>query len=282
MDSGAELKELNGLRVLVTRPAGQADGLCNMIAERGGVALRLPAIEIEVIKDNPELVKRINRLEDFDLAVFVSANAVHRGFEFILAQRDWPSQVKIAAVGPTSTEAVTEYGQQVDYVPVHEYSSEGLLALPELQELSGQRVIIFRGNGGRSKLYDELSARGAAVEYAEVYQRNCPTVDPAALLPYWQPGALDVITVASNETLENLFKMAGPQGQPLLRELQLVVPGQRQVTCARKLGFSQAPVVAANAGDEAIVVALKKIASHKDANKKLKMSATENTGKNSI
>lgn len=270
MAAGAELEGLNGLRVLVTRPAGQADRLCNMIAAQGGTALRLPAIEIKVIKGNPALVKRIDRLEDFDLAVFVSANAVHKGFEFVFnqlhrAQRDWPSQVKIAAVGPTSTAAVTEYGQQVDYVPVHEFSSEGLLALPALQDLSGQRVIIFRGNGGRSKLYDEMTARGADVEYAEVYRRNCPRVDPDTLLHYWQPGALDVITAASNETLENLYEMAGLQGQPLLRELSLVVPGQRQVVCAETLGFKQTPVVAENASDEAIVGALKEFFSRKGA-----------------
>jgi len=120
-------------------------------------------------------------------------------------------------------------------------------------------VIIFRGNGGRSKLCDEMTARGAEVEYAEVYRRNCPAVDPETLLHYWQPGSLDVITAASNETLENLFEMAGPEGQPMLREQQLVVPGPRQVACAKKLGFKKIPVVAENASDEAMVAVLGKI-----------------------
>ena len=145
------------------------------------------------------------------------------------------------------------------YVPEHEFSSEGLLALEALQDMRDKRVIIFRGNGGRSKLYDTLTARGAGVEYAKVYRRRCPNADQPAMLDLLQPGRLDVITAASNETLENLFAMAGPAGQHLLCEKLLIVPGQRQVTRARELGFKQTPVVAENASDEAIVAALEKL-----------------------
>lgn len=50
MATGLAGKELNELRVLVTRPVGQAERLCNMIAERGGIALRLPAIPPSVFR----------------------------------------------------------------------------------------------------------------------------------------------------------------------------------------------------------------------------------------
>ncbi len=52
--------------------------------------------------------------------------------------------------------------------------------------------------------------------------------------------------------------MAGPQGQPLLREKLLLVPGQRQLVLAEQLGFTKKPIVAENASDEAFMEALKK------------------------
>jgi uroporphyrinogen-III synthase len=247
------------IRVLVTRPAGQADPLCKLLEAAGASVERLPAIEILEPDDTDRLDALVERLDKFQLAIFVSANAVHHGLPVILTRRAWPTGLAIATVGPTSGQAVAQYGLTLTYVPVHEYSSEGLLALEALQDMRGRRVIIFRGNGGRSKLYDTLTARGASVEYAEVYRRRCPETDPQAMLDLLQPGRLDVITVASNETLENLVTMAGPAGLPLLLEKRLIVPGQRQVAFARELGFRQAPIVAENAGDEAFVAALERM-----------------------
>lgn len=246
-------------RVLVTRPAGQAERLCSLIEAAGGEAVRLPALEIHPLEDTSQLESLVAALDNFQLAVFVSVNAVQMGLPFILDRRPWPAGVKLAAVGPTSTRAIEHYGLSVDYVPEHEFSSEGLLAVDALQDMHGKRVVIFRGKGGRSKLYDSLTARGAEVEYAEVYQRTCPVVDYQTMLELLQQDNLDVISVSSNESLQNLFHMAGPRGQPLLREKLLLVPGQRQLVLAEQLGFTKIPIVADNASDEAFMEALKKV-----------------------
>ena len=122
--------------------------------------------------------------------------------------------------------------------------------------MRGRRVVIFRGNGGRDVLRDVLIQRGAEVDYVEVYRRACPVIDTTTSAHYWQPGAVDLITITSNESLQNLHAMAGPQGWPLLRELRLVVISERQVALARELGFKHRPLVAANASDEAVLAVL--------------------------
>jgi uroporphyrinogen-III synthase len=252
------LRPLESLRVLVTRPADQAGSLCRLIIEAGGEALRLPMLEIRDPdpRDAARLVTVIEALEGYDLAVFISVNAVTRGMEFIQARRAWPATVKVATVGASSARALAHYGLAVDLVPAHEFNSEALLALEELQDMHGRRVVIFRGNGGRDVLRDMLIKRGAEVDYVEVYRRVCPVIVPGDIEHYWQPGAVDLITVTSNESLQNLHDTAGPQGQPLLREMQLVVISPRQALLAAELGFSQKPLVAANAGDEAILEVL--------------------------
>ncbi|MDX1698891.1 MAG: uroporphyrinogen-III synthase [Thiohalobacterales bacterium] len=256
---------LRGLRVLVTRPAGQADHLHDLIAAAGGRPVRLPAIEIHDTTDVQGLQQTLMQLERYDLAVFISVNAVEKTMEYCRFLAQWPDRVKIATVGARSAEALESYGLSVDLVPVHRFNSEALLALPELRDMSGRRVVIFRGNGGRDMLRNTLVQRGAEVDYVEVYRRVCPDVDPGSLQHLWQPGVLDVITVTSNETLQNLFDMAGSEGQAALCDIPLVVASQRQVALAQQLGFTREPLVAENAGDEAIVNALARYLAHRDA-----------------
>jgi uroporphyrinogen-III synthase len=248
--------DLKGITVLVTRPEHQAEHLCEIIEAHGGRAQRLPVLEIRALSDTDALDRLCERLGDFDVAVFISVNAVRMGLQHIRALRAWPAGVKIATVGASSAQALNDFGLTVDYTPQHEFSSEALLALGPLQDMTGRKVVIFRGEGGRPLLGDTLRERGAEVTYAEVYRRARPQMEPRALMRYWADGLVDVITVASNESLENLCAMAGEAGRPLLRRIPLVVVSWRTAELARRLGFDVEPVVAQNASDEAVLAAL--------------------------
>ena len=246
-------------RVLVTRPAGQAQGLCDRLVAAGFDAIHVPAIAITDPADGSALDALIPVLERYQLAIFVSVNAVLHGLPRILRLRSWPAQTAIATVGLSTTAAVEVLGLPVAHVPEHEYSSEGLLALPALQHMAGRRVVILRGNGGRDALHAELAARGALVDYVEVYRRICPPDSAAKLLPLLVAHRLGVITVTSNEVLQNLFDMAGNDGQPLLREIPLVVASRRQAALAAQLGFRQGAVIAGHASDEAMAAGVQQL-----------------------
>jgi uroporphyrinogen-III synthase len=249
----------NPRRVLVTRPVGQANHLCNLLDAAGYEAIPLPAIEIIAPVDTSRLETVMDELDSYDMAVFVSVNAVNMGLEFILNERDWPEHTLIATVGARSAEALLKYGLSADFVPEHQFNSEALLELDDLQDMSGQRIAIFRGNGGREYLYDTLVERGAEVDYAEVYRRVCPLVEVKHMLKLLRPGFLTCITASSNEILQNLFDMAGPEGRTLLQDQRLVVASQRQKLLAQQLGFRQVLFVASNAGDEAMLSAIRDI-----------------------
>ncbi len=247
------------LRVLVTRPAAQAQGLCELLDGRGFTAIGIPSLVIEPLDDTSAIEAAAASLDTADLAVFVSANAVQCGLAALLEVRDWPAGMQLATVGPASRAAVEALGLSVDLLPANDYSSEGLLALDELQDMHGQRVVIFRGKGGRNTLHDTLIARGADVDYIEIYRRVCPP-ESGKLQQLLDDGGIDLVTATSNEALQNLFEMAGAAGQPRLRQLPLVIPGSRQAELAARLGFRQGAVIAGHASDTAMLAAVEELA----------------------
>ncbi|MEA2079961.1 MAG: uroporphyrinogen-III synthase [Pseudomonadota bacterium] len=247
---------LQGVGVLVTRPAHQADSLCELIRQQGGTAIRFPVLEIRPPADPKNLIQLIDHIDEYDWAIFISANAVNRALEYILGKRDWPKSVRIAVIGKRSAEELKCFGLAADLFPPHDFNSEALLALAEMQEVGGQRIVIFRGSGGREILADTLRKRDARVEYVEAYRRERPHSDSTGLLRRWRQGLVNIVLVNSAESLRNLVEMLGKDGKSLLTGTPLLVVSERMLALAGELGFQYPPVVADNATDKAVLDAL--------------------------
>jgi len=112
-----------------------------------------------------------------------------------------------------------------------------LLGVPELRDVQGRNIVVFRGAGGRELLGDTLAARGARVEYAECYRRTRPAVSAAE--PGWARDALDAVTVSSSEGLANLDSLLRAWRRDWLRESPLFVPHARVAAEAARLGASE-------------------------------------------
>ena len=256
MNAAERQHPLRGLSVLVTRPAHQAATLCEAIEARGGTAIRFPVLEIAEPEDPDAVLHAAERLEGFDFAVFVSANAVSKTLDRILSVRQWPDALPIAVIGERSGRELQRYGMSAALIPPHQFNSEALLAMPELARVAGKRFIVFRGTGGRELLADTLRGRGAQVEYVEAYRRRRPDADPEPLLRRWRAGEQDLVLAYSAESLHNLLDMVGGEGADLVTRMPLVVVSPRMVELAGKLGFDCDPVVAANASDDAVLSTL--------------------------
>ena len=238
------------LKIVVTRPRDQAAQLAQRIEQAGGIPLLFPLLDITAVQDTEALYEQIARLAQFSLAIFISPNAVHYGVSAIRAAGTLPHSLKIATVGQGSAKALRELGIAQVIAPTERFDSEGLLALPELQNVAGWRVMIFRGDGGRELLGDTLKARGATVEYATCYQRSKPQQDAGMLLD----ALPHAITVTSSEALGHLWQMLDNNAQAILRATPLFVPHTRIVELARQQGWQQ--VQLAGAGDEGMLSAL--------------------------
>ena len=241
---------LAGLNIAVTRPREQAALLSQRIEQAGGKVIPFPLLEIGPATDPQSLRALVARLPEFSLAIFISPNAVRYGMETIRAAGDIPPLLKIATVGQGSAKALRDLGVQEVIAPQDRFDSEALLALPELHNVAGARVIIFRGNGGRELLGDALKARGAAVEYAECYRRIKPQQDGAALLA----AAPHAITVTSSEALTYLWDMFDEQGRARLAAVPLFVPHARIAEAADNLGWQNVHITAG--GDDGLLSGL--------------------------
>ena len=103
---------LRGARIVITRPARQAAGLAQQIAALGGKPVMFPAI-------------------------------------VILPPAAWPTHLVALAPGPGTATALAAVGVRQVRIPATTMDSEGLLALPELADVAGKRIVIYRGSGGR-------------------------------------------------------------------------------------------------------------------------------------
>jgi len=245
---------LAGRGIVVTRPAHLASGLAALIRAAGGNPILFPVLEIRDVADPAPLNALIDRLDAFDLAIFISPNAADKAMHLIAARRALPAKLALAAIGRGGVKALGRFGVSGVIAPDGRYDSEALLEQPALREVRGRRVVIFRGEGGRELLGDTLRARGALVEYAECYRRGRPDTDAAPLLRAWAGNALDAITATSSESVRNLFDMVGAGGQTRLRDTPFFVPHPRIAGTARALGLSG--VIVTGAGDEGLVAGL--------------------------
>jgi uroporphyrinogen-III synthase len=252
--ASSSARPLAGRGIVLTRPAHQAAPLAARVAAAGGRIILFPAIEILDPADFAPFNALIDRLHKFDLAIFISPNAVSKAMNVITARCALPAGLAIAAVGHATANALRTRGVSNVIAPADGFDSEALLALPALEAMAGRRVVIFRGEGGRELLGDTLTARGARVEYAECYRRVNPRLDPAPLLDAWAREELHAVVVTSSEGLDNLWKMLGKRGRMRLVGTPIFVPHARIAASARLRGLSK--VVTTDAGDDGIVAGL--------------------------
>ena len=245
---------LAGRHVVVTRPAGQAAHIATALTAQGAIPVLYPVREIRDIENIAPVLAAAIRLDSFDLAVFVSPNAIEKALALILSRRAWPAGLRVAALGKSSENELARHGIHEVISPSLRFDSEALLELPELIEVRDKRVIIFRGDGGRELLGDTLKARGATIEYVTCYRRARPQLDPAPLLKLWELGQLDAVTLTSSEGLRNFHEMIGRLGQAWLKKTPAFVPHVRIAEQAQALGLGN--VIPTEPGDDGLMTGL--------------------------
>lgn len=255
------MKGLDGLRILVTRPAGQAQPLCELIEAEGGHCLRQPLVSIEAPSDTPAAIAALEQVADADILIFTSRNAV-AGAQSLLPS--WRPAGRLAAIGEATRRAVeanTDWCRGIEVLaPERDFRSESLLAMPAMQAVQDRRIAIMTGEGGRGTLADVLTQRGARVQQVPVYRRQPCSVDEPRMRALL--GEADATIVTSGEALEHLIRLVPSGMDAVLRHLQLVVPSNRVLKMALEFGFEHRPLLPEKMNNESMVAVLRRWAQH--------------------
>ena len=252
--------------VLVTRPANQNQHLIKLIEAAGNKAIAFPTLEIKPPRDNTALARIIEDLDKFSMIIFISPNAVEYAVKEIHKPgKKIPQHIKLACIGAGSAKALNETGYDDIITPTEKYNSESLLQHPELQDVAGKHIVIFRGNGGRELLKQTLIKRKADVVYGECYRRAKPDTDNTMLMRALDENAIDVITATSAKAVRNLCEMTDNKALRGLKEIPVVVASPRIAEVCRQLGFRNEIIVSINASDNAIVDSIRQWQTSKNA-----------------
>ena len=259
--------------IVVTRPVGQATQL--MEAMRGqfqGATTQILSLPLLTIapKASKDLGDQIlEALQDADLAIFVSPNAIDCVMRLIGGgwQAISKAIVPIGVMGGSSHAALVDHGIGHEAAPTpiifprqnKQWDSEGLWA--ELQLLYphwvGRKVVIFKGDGGRDWLADTLKDAGASVQAISVYTRTPLDIES----PAWAAiGDLDMAQslwlLTSSEAVRYLGAAIKSHLHQDLGAATALCPHINIAQAAKDVGFGR--VLGCDPGDEALIAASKK------------------------
>jgi uroporphyrinogen-III synthase len=239
------------MRVLVTRPAREAQRWVEQLEQRGIDGFALPLIEIGPPTDFGPLRDAWDRLQRFQAVMFVSGNAVDRFFEgkpagvqhprvlFAMNKRAW-------APGPGTRDALLQAGvpqQAIDSPPddAEQFDSEALWQQIGEQLVAGQRVLVVRGgdaNGdgrGREWLAAQLAQRGVEVETVVAYVRKPPEWTALQFRLAKQGADPDCVWLfSSSEAIAHLRSLMPAQSW---RQARAIGTHPRIAASAREAGF---------------------------------------------
>ncbi|HKN49596.1 MAG TPA: uroporphyrinogen-III synthase [Actinomycetota bacterium] len=165
-------RRLEGRRILVLRPEGQAESLVRALTAEGADAVLVPAIRILPLPDTEALDAALRR--EHDWVVFTSVNGVinaviNGAINGVAGMQETippANPTRIAAVGPATARALASAGVSVDFVP----SAYTTVALAS--ELPGppSRVCVVRAEAAGPDLETILAGRGYEVERVNAYR----------------------------------------------------------------------------------------------------------------
>jgi len=252
------------ITVVVTRPGSAGRALADELARAGQPAVWLPAFEFGPPPDEGRARAVLASVADFDLAIFVSPQAV-RAAAALLA-RPWPAGTAVAAVGAGTRAAVlgTLAGAaRARVLPARNddlrgSGSEALWPLLQAMRPLPRRVLLLRAQSGREWLVEKLQEAGSTVTPLAVYTRMPfePSAELRARLAGAAPEGLASV-VSSSDAVGALANMLGTQPQVLqaLRTGAALASHPRIAERLQAAGFARVVVCAPEV--QAIVACLR-------------------------
>jgi len=241
-------------QVIVTRPENQAGALLEQLTLVFDSSIKLKHLPLLQVQACPFV---FNQQVEFDGAIFISRNAVDYFYASVesnsISLQDTNTQM--LTVGDKTASQLKQFTDKEITFP-EQMNAEGLLELPQLQSVKGQKWLVIKGEAGRELIQQTLQKRGAIVTELAVYLRKLPDYTlQKAINQVEQKNSLWVISSA--QALDNLFRIQGLAEKPR-HQTQLIVTSERLMLLAEQKGFS-IKALSTGASDEQLIQCLKNL-----------------------
>ncbi len=228
------------MAVLITRPDERGEQLTEMLNKAGIAAIHLPLFAIEPGTELNDLPNKVNQLKSGDYIFAVSKHAVdyatatlkYTGFH-------WRNDLHYFTVGQRTATYFAGQSEQCIAYPYRQENSEGLLALPAMQQLHEKTVLILRGNGGREFFAQQASARGAEVIQMECYRRIPIIYNNAEQTSLCKRAGVNTIVATSMEILTALMDFVPENEHNWLTDCRLITVSRRIGRFAEQSGWQK-------------------------------------------
>lgn len=228
------------MNVLITRPDERGQQLLDMLAQKQVFAIHQPLFTVEAGRELPQLPLAMSSLNAGDYLFAVSKNAVDFAHQTLSEVGFvWRNDLHYFAVGQATASYFACHSQQAVRYPLQFANSEGLLDLPEMQDLTGKNVLILRAESGREFFAEQARLRGAAVRTLECYQRVPLTAEMSDKLSLAKRAGIDTIVATSSDIVSMLFAQTREADRDWLLNSRLVVVSERTAKDAEQLGWQQ-------------------------------------------
>lgn len=224
-----------GWYVISLRPSGDHAALRRAAARRGARLLALSPWRIQTCRDDPTRTALAEALQA-ERVLFTSPAAV-RAAATLQALRARSGQ-RWLAVGAGTAQALRRHGVKHVQHPAR-MDSEGLLAMPELQQLAGSTLGFVSAPDGRNVLAPSLIERGARLLRADVYARHDIALPAAAIARLLALSAPACVLLSSSGALDRVVAQLPAAARAALLSLPAVAASERLAGHARTTGFHE-------------------------------------------
>jgi uroporphyrinogen-III synthase len=206
-------KPLAGKRVVVTRALEQSQSLVDALRGAGAEPVLLPLVAFAPADNLAEFDACLRNSTRFDWVFFTSQNAL-RAVQQRCVALELPldkvfADMKIAAVGPATAEAVTAAGLLVNFISrIH----TGVALAEELSaETQKKRVFLPRSDRANPDLIEVLNLHGWQVTPVVAYKTVSPNSDSPDLQESRLLGDADALLFFSPSAVHHLRDLLGAQ-----------------------------------------------------------------------
>ena len=214
--------QLNGKRIIITRPAGKNEYLASKLRDYGAEVISMPTIKTSVIHDSLNNLS----LSNYDWIGFTSVTGVEAFFELLKENnRDIRElgNAKIAAIGKSTADSLNSHGLKVDFIP---QIFDGINLAEGLSKISGN-ILMFRALNGSPEIEKILNHHKIRNKQVYIYRTDYVKL-------FHVPNFSDIIIFTSASTVKGLCSNTDK-----LRDSLAVCIGNQTAEEAMKSGFKK-------------------------------------------